>query len=398
MTFRVAELAGGETTDRRFRNQLDIARIARDCAQWLRDNAEVRAVTFPTPQNLIHVANRGADAVAISGSSPFTSSGLGFTASPRFDMNTLFTTQPEVAGLLAWFDSIWNAPDLVRDVKPEVLAQIEAIYRDKSPELIYFLTLYHVFSELRDDLDEERIVKTGTGIRNTVVWKKLYKFQRDGVVGAIDKLERLRRLHHRRQRRPRQDLRGAGHHQVLRAAQRPRAGAVPKRLRDNWTLYKANDRRNLLAADRFNYDVLNHTDLSRDGGMSGDIDLATSTGATTTSSSSTSRTTSATTRRARMADPLRPPDARIIKEGVKTRVLMLSATPVNNRLADLKNQIAFVTEGDDALHGHGIAQHRADRAPGAEPVQPLARRDADEPHAAGLLEALASTTSRCSTC
>ena len=125
-----------------------------------------------------------------------------------------------------------------------------------------------------DEMDEERIVKSATGIRNTVVWKKLFKFQRDGVVGAIDKLNRfggciiadsvglgktfealaIIKYHELRNDR------------VLVLA--------PKRLRDNWTLYKANDKRNVLAADRFNYDVLNHTDLSRDGGTSGDIDLS----------------------------------------------------------------------------------------------------------------------------
>jgi SNF2 family DNA or RNA helicase len=117
-------------------------------------------------------------------------------------------------------------------------------------------------------------VTCATGIRNTVVWKKLFKFQRDGVVGAIDKLNRfggciiadsvglgktfealaIIKYHELRNDR------------VLVLA--------PKRLRDNWTLYKANDKRNVLAADRFNYDVLNHTDLSRDGGTSGDIDLS----------------------------------------------------------------------------------------------------------------------------
>ena len=95
----------------------------------------------------------------------------------------------------------------------------------QDPLRIYALILLHIFRDRGEDLDEERIVKSATGIRNTVVWKKLFKFQRDGVIGAIDKLEALRRLHHRRQRRPRKNIRGAGDHQVSRAAQRPRARA-----------------------------------------------------------------------------------------------------------------------------------------------------------------------------
>ncbi len=388
--FRVAELAGGEDTDRRFRNQLDIARIAQDCAQWLRDTAEVRAVALPTPQNLVHVVNRGADALAISGSSPFTSSGLGFTASPRFDMNTLFTTQPEVAGLLTWFDGIWNAPDLVRDVKPEVLAQIEAIYRDKSPELIYFLTLYHVFSELREDLDEERIIKTRTGIKDTLVWNKLYRFQRDGVLGAIDKIERHNGCIIA-------DSVGLGKTFEALAIikyyelRNDRVLVLcPKKLRENWTIYTVNDRRNLFAADRFNYDVLNHTDLTREQGKSGEITLETLNWGNydliVIDESHNFRNNpprkDGLTRYGRLMRD-------VIQSGVRTRVLMLSATPVNNRMNDLKNQVAFITEGhDDAFHGQGIASIEQALRVAQIRFNQWLRRDTDSRTTDGLLEAL----------
>ena len=158
----------------------------------------------------------------------------------------------------------------------------------------------------------------------------------------------------------------------------------PKRLRDNWTLYKANDRRNFLAPDRFNYDVLNHTDLSRDGGLSGDIDLAHVNWGNydlvviDESHNFRNKKTPRQGGETRYDRLMR----KIIQEGVKTRVLMLSATPVNNRMADLRNQIAFATEGDDtALLEHGIAQHRQHHAPGAEAVQPLARSRRGGAHA-----------------
>jgi SNF2 family DNA or RNA helicase len=206
-----------------------------------------------------------------------------------------------------------------------------------------------------DALDEEKIIKSATGIQNSVVWKKLFKFQRDGVIGAIDKLERLGGCIIA-------DSVGLGktfealavikyyelrNYRVL--------VLVPKRLRDNWTLYKANDRRNILAPDRLNYDVLNHTDLSRDRGLSGDIDLSHvhwgNYDLVVIDESHNFRNKASRNKETRYDRLMR----RIIKEGIKTRVLMLSATPVNNRLADLKNQIAFVTEGDDtALSAHGI--------------------------------------------
>ena len=219
------------------------------------------------------------------------------------------------------------------------------------------MTLFHLFKNLGDELDEDKIVKSATGIRNTIVWRKLFKFQRDGAVGAIDKLERhggciiadsvgLGKTFEALAIIKYYELRND---RVL--------VLCPKRLRDNWTLYRSNDRRNILAADRLNYDVLNHTDLSRDGGISGDIDLAHVNWGNydlvviDESHNFRNKKTPRKDGETRYDRLMR----RIIQQGVRTRVLMLSATPVNNRLADLKNQIAFVTEGDEtALADHGI--------------------------------------------
>jgi len=233
-------------------------------------------------------------------------------------------------------------------------SRLQDLVERKAPSLIYDLILFHLFKDRGEELDEERIIKSATGIRNTVVWKKLFKFQRDGVVGAINKLNRfgvciiadsvglektfgalaIIKYHELRNDR------------VL--------VLCPKRLRDNWTLYKASDRRNFLAPDRFNYDVLNHTDLSRDGGTSGDIDVNWGNYNLVVIDESHNFRNKKTPRQGSETryDRLM---RQIVKEGVKTRVLMLSATPVNNRLEDLRNQIAFATEGDDnALIEQGI--------------------------------------------
>ncbi|RMD65476.1 MAG: helicase, partial [Planctomycetota bacterium] len=220
------------------------------------------------------------------------------------------------------------------------------------------LILHHAFSARGEALDEEQVIKSATGIRDTVVWRKLYRFQRDGVVGAIDKLNRFGGCIIA-------DSVGLGktfealaiikYHEL----RNDRVLVLcPKRLRDNWTLYRANDRRNVLAADRFNYDVLNHTDLSRDSGLSGDIDLAHLNWGNydlvviDESHNFRNKRTPQKGGETRYDRLMR----KIIREGVKTRVLMLTATPVNNRLADLRNQIVFATEGDDAaLLEHGIS-------------------------------------------
>jgi SNF2 family DNA or RNA helicase len=190
-------------------------------------------------------------------------------------MNTCFTTATETASLLKWFDSIWSNSEATRDVKTHVLAQLERIFGSKSPELVYFLTLYNVFQEYLGELEEDKIIKTRTGIKDTLVWGKLYRFQRDGVLGAIDKIEKYNGCIIA-------DSVGLGKTFEALAIikyyelRNDRVLVLcPKKLRENWTLYTVNDRRNLFAADRFNFDVLNHTDLTRLGGKSGEINLET---------------------------------------------------------------------------------------------------------------------------
>ena len=309
------------------------------------------------PQSVLIVGKPDSELqCVITGNCPFTTEGLGLTPGNQFSLIQCSERPEESAVLGSWFTSLWNTLPASDQQKAAFLSRLQSLVDPKAPSLIYYLTLFQVFKDLGDELDEERIVKSATGIRNTTVWKKLYKFQRDGVIGAIDKLERLGG-------RIVADSVGLG--KTIEALaiikyyelRNDRVLVlVPKRLRDNWTLYKANDRRNFLASDRFNDDVLNHTDLSRDGGSSGDIDLAHvnwgNYDLVVIDESRNVRNKATHNDRETRYDRLM---RWIIKEGVKTRVLMLSATPVNNRLANLKNQIAFVTEANDlALDAHGI--------------------------------------------
>src|SRR5581483_3348147 len=204
----------------------------------------------------------------------FSTDGLG--VAPGNPLSLVQTSEtPEEARLVAdWFAAQWKSLAHDGSAKADIVASLRSLASHREPWLVYNLILHSLFSGRGEELDEERIIKAATGIRNTVVWKKLYKFQRDGVVGAIDKLNRFGGCIIA-------DSVGLGktfealavikYHEL----RNDRVLVLcPKRLRDNWTLYAANDRRNILAADRFNYDVLNHTDLSRDGGFSGDIDLS----------------------------------------------------------------------------------------------------------------------------
>lgn len=346
----------GSASDRALRNQLQARWLARSCMQWLERKAHARFASKALPQSMIVVnGDAGGTNCALVGACSFSSEGLGFAPGDALGLTQYAEEASTVDALGRWFDSIWQNLNDRKHTNP-LIEQLSEIADHKAPSLVYFQTLYQLFKDLGDELDEERIVKSATGIRDTVVWKKLFRFQRDGVIGAIDKLERIGGCIIA-------DSVGLGKTFEALAVikyyelRNDRVLVLcPKRLRDNWTLYKANDRRNILSADRFNYDVLNHTDLSRDGGMSGDIDLSHVNWGNydliVIDESHNFRNKPTHKERDSRYDRLMQ---WIIRAGVKTKVLMLSATPVNNRLADLKNQIAFVTEGSDrALHGLGI--------------------------------------------
>ena len=347
----------GSAADRPHRNKLQAPWLSRKLAAWLEQTAEVRHAQGAVPQGTLVLRDgEGRAQQAVMGSFAFSTDGLGVTPGNPLSLIQASENLAEAQMLSQWFDSQWA---MLRDqpqAKAELIERLRGLGSHRDASSVYALMLHHLFAN-GDGLDEERIVKSATGIRNTVVWKKLYKFQRDGVVGAIDKLDRFGGCIIA-------DSVGLGktfealaiikYHEL----RNDRVLVLClKRLRDNWTLYKANDRRNVLASDRFNYDVLNHTDLSRDGGHSGDIDLSHVNWGNydlvviDESHNFRNKKSPRQGNETRYDRLMR----KIIKEGVKTRVLMLSATPVNNRLADLKNQIAFVTEGDDtALVEHGI--------------------------------------------
>ncbi len=348
----------GDKFERRFQNKLTQTKIARECAVWLESKAEIRAVTTPHTlnQNLFHIQNKGSSA-AIQGSSPFTTSGLGYSKSDSHAMNMCLTDSASTKGLLEWFDTIWKNKNAVADIKQQLLDHLQAIIKDRSPKFIYFLILYNIFKEYLGELDEEKIIKTKTGFKDTLVWNKLYKFQKDGVIGSIDKLEKHNGCIIA-------DSVGLGKTFEALAVikyyelRNDRVLVIaPKKLRENWTIYTVNDKRNLLSADRFNFDVLNHTDMTRVRGMSGEINLETlnwgNYDLVVIDESHNFRNNNASkkgiTRYSRLMDE-------IIRAGVKTKVLMLSATPVNNRMNDLKNQVAFITEGvDHVFEDLGIA-------------------------------------------
>lgn len=348
----------GNEFEIKMRNELNQASIAKECADWLRNKVEMKSLKKPNiaQQRLIHIENKN-NSVSINGSVDFTTDGLGFTPSSRMDMVTCMYGKEYTEHFLQMFDDIWEDDTIVEDVKDKVLEQMQVIYKENTPEFIYFITLYNIFKDYLDELTEENIVKTKTGFKDTLIWNKLYKFQKDGVIGAIDKLEKYNGC-------ILADSVGLGKTFSALAVikyyelRNDRVLVlVPKKLRENWSVYTQNDKRNILLNDRFNYDVLNHTDLSRYDGYSGEINLDTVNWSNydliVIDESHNFRNNNSrkdkVTRYSRLLNE-------VIKAGVKTKILMLSATPVNNRMNDLKNQVYFITEGNDkSFDTEGIA-------------------------------------------
>ncbi len=340
----------GNEFEIKLKNELNQTNIARECAEWLKNKAEIKSLKFPNPAQprLIHIKNPTKYNVAISGTIDFTTDALGVTPSNRIDNNICMIGNAETQSFLQMFDTYWNNPEFVVDVKEQILEQMKTIYKENTPEFIYFITLYSVFNDYLDELTEDKILKTRTGFKNTTIWNMLYKFQKDGVIGAIEKIEKFNGCIIA-------DSVGLGKTFTALAIikyyelRNDRVLVLaPKKLRENWSVYTLNDKRNILAADRFGFDVLNHTDLSRYKGYSGEINLETINWSnydlvvideSHNFRNNTPRKNTINRYQRLMND--------IIKAGVKTKVLMLSATPVNNKMNDIKNQINIITEAKD---------------------------------------------------
>jgi SNF2 family DNA or RNA helicase len=248
---------------------------------------------------------------------------------------------------LTLFDQIWNDDEKLEDVTDRLREHIASVYQENSPERIYFLMLYNIFSEFLEDISEDVLPNDKTGYQESLIWKKLFNFQRDAATGIINKLETYNGC-------ILADSVGLGKTFTALAVikyyeLRNRSVLVlcPKKLADNWLTYNRNLTTNIFSKDRFNYDVLCHTDLQRASGESfgtklnqvnwGNYDLV------VIDESHNFRNNDAFKERETRYQRLMNI---VIKQGVKTKVLMLSATPVNNRFTDLKNQLALAYEGD----------------------------------------------------
>lgn len=334
--------------------------IAKRCEQWIIEKVNIRSIKQSNLLHgkLYHVINGNKES-AILGSSNFTVKGLGLAdKNSNIELNLVVDSDRDRQDLKFWFDEVWHNPELVKDVKQEVINYLQKLYQDNPPNFIYYKTLYHLFfKDLLNQENNDRLLKQ-QHLLDTKIWSMLFEFQKDGVKGVINKILAYNGC-------ILADSVGLGktfealavikyfellNYRIL--------VLCPKKLRENWTIYQAqnNSELNILLEDRFNYTVLSHTDLSRENGKVGDIDLATiNWGNYDLIVIDESHNFRNNTKGKKDEDGNIIKKSRyerllndVIKSGIKTKVLLLSATPVNNNLKDLKNQLDLISEGNES--------------------------------------------------
>ena len=342
----------GSEFEIQLRNKLTQRAVARECAEWIRKKVKFKSNTSKAPmQQFMHVSGDLAKKafMPISG---FTAVDLGYQKGDAVsNFVTEFDDPRHTDMYLQLFNEIWNDAEKVRDVTDAICDHIESVYQENSPERVYFLMLYNIFREFLEDVSDDVLPNDLTGYQDTLVWNKLFNYQKDAATGIINKLETYNGC-------ILADSVGLGKTFTALAVVkyyelRNRAVLVlcPKKLADNWRNYNTNLKTNIFAKDRFNYDVLCHTDLSRTSGESFGIPL------NRVNWGNYDLVVIDESHNFRNNDMFKDRETRyqrlmnkVIRDGVKTKVLMLSATPVNNRFNDLRNQLALAYEGQsDAL-------------------------------------------------
>ena len=338
----------------KLRNELTQKAIAKECAEWIKKKVRFKSnKTGHTIPGLINVENEDNTSCAYYPVNGFTTVDLGCEKGNNcFCIINKFEA-PMSKNYLQHFNELWTDKDQLQDVTDEIIESISSVYNENSPEFVYFFTLFNIFNEFLDDINEDVLPNTATGFKESAIWNKLYNFQKDACLAIINKLEKYNGC-------ILADSVGLGKTftaiSVIKYYENRNKNVLvlcPKKLSDNWTTYKENYVNNPIASDRLRYDVLYHTDLSRVRGKSNGLDLGKINWSNydlvvideshNFRNGGQSYLDSEGEQKDNRYNILLN---RVIRKGVRTKVLMLSATPVNNQFIDLKNQLALAYEGN----------------------------------------------------
>lgn len=339
----------------KLRNEMTQKAIARECADWIRKKVTFKSNSTQGGMGGFLNVQTTEQQLTYMPLNSFTTVDIGCTRGNNvYNMVNKFDA-PFSGEYIKLFDGIWNDDTRLQDVTEDVIDSIFSVYQENPAELVYFMTLYNIFNEFLEDISEDVLPNEATGFKDSAIWKKLYNFQKDAVLAIINKLEQYNGC-------ILADSVGLGKTFTALAVIKYYEGRnknvlvlCPKKLKDNWITYRGNLINNPLSTDRLRYDVLFHTDLSRERGDTaiglplnrinwGNYDLV------VIDESHNFRNGGSTSgeeneKENRYLKLLN----KVIRPGVKTKVLMLSATPVNNRFYDLRNQLALAYEGQSEI-------------------------------------------------
>ncbi|MEG2137777.1 MAG: helicase-related protein [Oscillospiraceae bacterium] len=335
----------------KLRNELTQKAIAKECAGWMAQKAQFRSNTTRECMNNFMNVQTDTELYTYMPMNSFTTVDLGCARGNNISNMVSRMESPSSVAFMELFNTVWNDHVKLKDVTAEVIDSIAAVYQENPPEMVYFMALYHIFSEFLEDISEDVLPNEGTGFKESVVWNKLYDFQKDAALAIINKLEQYNGC-------ILADSVGLGKTFTALAVIKYYEGRnksvlvlCPKKLKDNWMTYRGNLINNPLSKDRLRYDILYHTDLSRDCGDTaiglpidridwGNYDLVVIDESHNFRNGGelSGEDNEKENRYLRLLN-------KVIRAGIQTKVLMLSATPVNNRFYDLRNQLQLAYEG-----------------------------------------------------